>query len=123
MRKGAPVFARAGADDALEVGAQGHRGAEAGPGRDRFDYAGVASYVAYRGLVSYRCIGLGWIMHTVWDVAHHFYGQPIVFFAPTSSAQCAITDALIAVWFFAGAPSAYDAVGLSARRAAARARS
>jgi hypothetical protein len=72
-----------------------------------FLFTGVATYVAYRGLESYRFIGAAWVLHTMWDVAHHFYGNPIVFFAPTSSAQCAITDALIAVWFFRGAPSAY----------------
>jgi hypothetical protein len=39
---------------------------------------------------------------------HHFYGHPIVPFAPLSSAGCAITDALIAIWFFADAPSVFD---------------
>ena len=79
-----------------------------GLGLWEFLFTGVATYVAYRGLESYRFIGAAWILHTMWDVAHHVYGHPIVFFVPTSSAQCAITDALIAVWFFAGAPSAYD---------------
>ncbi len=35
-------------------------------------------------------------MHTGWDVMHHLYGNPIMAFAPSSSAQCTITDALIA---------------------------
>ena len=48
--------------------------------------------------------------------AHHFYGHPIVFFAPRSSAGCAITDTLIALWFFAGAPRLYDFVRRGATR-------
>ena len=71
-------------------------------------FTAVMSYVAYRGLDAYRFIGIAWLLHTVWDVAHHFYGRPILWFAPTSSGQCAITDALIALWFFAGAPRVYD---------------
>lgn len=73
-----------------------------------FLFTAVATYVAYRGLESYRFIGAAWLMHTAWDLAHHVYGNPIVFFMPTSSAQCGIMDALIAVWFFAGAPSVYE---------------
>ena len=45
-------------------------------------------------------------LHTGWDVVHHFLRRcPILSFQPTSSAGCAITDLLIALWFFAGAPS------------------
>jgi hypothetical protein len=47
---------------------------------------------------------------------HHFYGNPIWPFQPTSSAGCAITDALLAVWFLYGAPSLAD---LRRRRALA----
>ncbi|MCG8416650.1 MAG: DUF6010 family protein [Proteobacteria bacterium] len=78
-----------------------------GLGGWEFLYTSVATYVAYRGLDSYRFIGVAWLMHTGWDVLHHLYGNPIVFFEPTSSAGCAITDAVIAMWFFAGAPSIY----------------
>ena len=45
------------------------------------------------------------MLHTGWDVVHHLLGLPILSFQPTSSAGCAITDLLIALWFFAGAPS------------------
>ena len=79
-----------------------------GLGLWEFAYSAVATYVAYRGLESYRFIGAAWLMHTAWDVAHHLYGEPIMYFAPTSSAQCAVCDALIALWCFAGAPSVYD---------------
>jgi hypothetical protein len=70
-------------------------------------YLALAAPVAYLGLRSYRFIGLGWLMHTAWDVMHHLYGDPIWPFMPTSSFGCAITDALLAVWFFAGAPSLF----------------
>ena len=76
-----------------------------GLGPWEFAFTAVATYCAYRGLDSYRWIGIAWVLHTGWDVAHHFYGRPIVYFQPTSSAGCAITDLLIALWFFAGAPS------------------
>ena len=88
-----------------------------GLGLWEFAFTGLATYVAYRGLESYRFIGVAWVLHAAWDVAHHFYGRPIVFFAPTSSAGCAITDTLIAVWFFAGAPRVYDFVRRGATRA------
>jgi hypothetical protein len=75
-----------------------------------FPFTVVATWLAYRGLDEYRFIGVAWLWHTMWDVAHHFWGNPIVSFQATSSAGCAITDALIALWFFAGAPSVYDLV-------------
>ncbi|HEU4409576.1 MAG TPA: DUF6010 family protein [Polyangiaceae bacterium] len=71
---------------------------------------------AYRGLTSYRFIGLAWLLHTAWDVVHHFYANPIIPFAPTSSAGCAICDTVLALWFFANAPSVFE---LARRRPAA----
>jgi hypothetical protein len=68
-------------------------------------FAATMLPVAYAGLRSYRFIGLGWLMHAGWDLAHHLYGNPIWPFMPTSSFGCMIFDALIAVWFLAGAPS------------------
>jgi hypothetical protein len=68
-------------------------------------YPLIALPVAYRGLQSYRFVGLAWLMHASWDLPHHLWGNPIWPFMPTSSFGCIIFDALIAVWFFAGAPS------------------
>ncbi len=65
----------------------------------------LATIVAYQGLRSYPFIGLAWLMHSAWDLVHHFYADPILLFAPTSSFGCFIFDALIAIWFFFGAPS------------------
>lgn len=63
--------------------------------------------VAYQGLEEYRFIGLGWIMHTGWDLVHHFHGHPILPFAPDSSAGCAICDLLLAAWYFLRAKSIF----------------
>ncbi len=76
-----------------------------GLGRWELAFTAVMTYCAYRGLQSYRFIGLGWVLHTIWDLVHHFYGHPILPFILNSSAGCAITDTLFAIWFFAGAPS------------------
>ena len=77
-------------------------------GKWEFAFTAVVTFCAYKGLHSYRFVGLGWILHTVWDITHHFYGAPIIPFLSNSSAGCAITDALIAIWFFANAPSIFD---------------
>jgi len=75
----------------------------------------VLAFCAYRGLHSYRFIGFGWILHAAWDLVHHFYGNPILPFLANSSSGCAITDALLAIWFFANAPSVFD-VGKTIRK-------
>ena len=73
-----------------------------------FAFTAVLTFCAYKGLHSYRFIGVGWLLHTGWDVMHHLYGNPIVPFVPTSSLGCAICDPVIAAWCLAGAPSLYD---------------
>jgi len=73
-----------------------------------FAFTAAMTVCAYRGLGTYRWIGIAWLLHTGWDVVHHLLGLPILSFQATSSAGCAITDALIALWFFADAPSVYD---------------
>jgi hypothetical protein len=65
----------------------------------------IALPVAYLGLGSHVFIGVAWLMHSGWDILHHWWGDPIWPFAPTSSFGCMIFDALIAVWFVARAPS------------------
>jgi len=68
-------------------------------------YPAIAAPVAYLGLRSHRGIGVAWLMHSAWDVVHHVWGNPIWPFMPTSSFGCMIFDALIAIWFLAGAPT------------------
>ena len=64
--------------------------------------------VSYRGLDDVRFVGLAWLMHSAWDVAHHLYGNPLWPFLMSSSHGCAIFDAIIGVWFLAGAPGPWD---------------
>jgi hypothetical protein len=73
-------------------------------------YPAITTPVVYLGLRSYRFIGLAWLMHSCWDIVHHLWGNPIWPFMPTSSFGCMIFDALIAVWFLAGAPSIFTFV-------------
>lgn len=72
-----------------------------------FAFCTLMTFMAYRGLQNYSYIGVGWLLHTTWDVLHHLYGDPIVPFAPLSSAGCAICDSIMAIWFFYDAPSVF----------------
>ena len=74
-------------------------------------YPVMATPLAYRALQSYRYIGVAWLMHAAWDVAHHLWGNPIWPFMPTSSFGCFLFDSLIALWFLAGAPAFRRAAG------------
>lgn len=92
-----------------------------GLGGWEFAFTVVATYVAYRGLGSWTFIGIAWLLHTAWDVAHHLHGNPIVPFAEHSSLGCAICDPVIAVWCFAGGPSVIGLVRGRVTRARQRA--
>jgi Family of unknown function (DUF6010) len=70
-----------------------------------FVFAVIVTYCAYRGLESWTFIGIAWLLHTIWDVAHHLHGNPIIPFAEHSSLGCAICDPIIAAWCLAGSPS------------------
>jgi hypothetical protein len=67
----------------------------------------VMTPIAYHGLLSYKSIGLAWLVHSAADAAHHLWGNPIWPFAPMSSLGCLIFDAAIGVWFIIGAPSVW----------------
>ncbi|MGY3204004.1 DUF6010 family protein [Streptomyces sp. TE5632] len=81
-----------------------------GLGRWEFAFTALITYVAFRGLDSWTFIGVGWLLHTAWDVVHHLEGNPIIPFAPTSSLGCAICDPVIALWCLWGGPSLIDLV-------------
>src|SRR5262245_24926824 len=68
-------------------------------------YPVMVTPVTYRALRSYRYIGVAWLLHAAWDLAHHLWGNPIWPFMPTSSFGCFLFDSLIAVWFVTGAPA------------------
>jgi Family of unknown function (DUF6010) len=70
-----------------------------------FAFTAVLTYLAYRGLESWTFIGVGWLLHTAWDIVHHVKGNPIIPFAHDSSLGCAICDPVIAIWCLAGGPS------------------
>lgn len=81
-----------------------------GLGLWEFAFTAVMTYVAYRGLESWTFIGIGWLLHTAWDVVHHLRGEPIVPFSDYSSLGCAICDPVIAIWCLAGGPPVFDTV-------------
>jgi hypothetical protein len=106
--------------NAILVAGAGAAYLNGGLGLWEFPFIAVATAAAYLGLRSYRFIGIAWLLHTAWDVVHHLYGQPIWPWQPTSSFGCAVLDSLIALWFLAGAPSAYSLVRGRAKLAGAR---
>lgn len=82
--------------------------ANGGFGLWEIGYMTAAFFPAYLGLRSYRWIGVVWLMHAGWDLAHHLYGNTLFQWAPSSSFGCFIMDAIVSVWFFLGAPSLFD---------------
>jgi hypothetical protein len=91
--------------NAILVAGAGAAYLNGGLGLWEFPYIALATFVAYKGLSAYRYIGIAWLMHTSWDIVHHLYATPIWPWQPTSSAGCAVFDAMIAIWFLAGAPA------------------
>jgi hypothetical protein len=73
-----------------------------GLGAWEFVACAVFTTVAYKGLDDYLFIGLGWIMHTCWDLVHHFHGHPIITIAPDSSAGSAIMRPIARRLVFSG---------------------
>jgi Family of unknown function (DUF6010) len=94
--------------NAIFVAGAGSAYLNGGLGVWEFAYIALATALAFKGLSSYRYIGIAWLSHTIWDVMHHLYATPIWPWMPTSSAGCAVFDAVIALWFFLHAPSAID---------------
>jgi hypothetical protein len=76
-----------------------------GLGLAEFAFCALITFLAYRGLDNYRYIAIGWVLHTCWDLAHHYHGNPIIIFDPTSSIGCAICDLGLAAYYAIGAPA------------------
>jgi len=79
-----------------------------GFGKWELAFCTVMAICSFKGLESYRFIGIAWLLHTGWDVLHHLYGNPVLPFDSTSSLGCAICDPVLAAWCFAGAPSLFQ---------------
>ncbi|MFL4903366.1 DUF6010 family protein [Streptomyces sp. MMS24-I2-30] len=62
----------------------------------------VVTYVAFRAVDSWTFVGIGWLLHTAWDVVHHLKGSPLLPFFHDSSLGCAICDPVIAIWCLSG---------------------
>ena len=93
---------------AIMIAGAGSAYLSGGFGGWEFAFCTLVTFCAYKGLSSYRFIGIGWLLHTGWDILHHLYGNPIIPFSATSSLGCAICDPVIAMWCFAGAPSLFE---------------
>ena len=70
-------------------------------------FTAVVTFCAYKGLRNYTWLGVGWLLHTAWDVVHHLRGTPIIPELAHSSFGCAVCDPVIALWMFRGAPSIF----------------
>ena len=95
---------------AIMVAGAGAAYLSGGFGAWEFAFCALMTFVAFRSLGDYRLVGAGWILHTIWDVLHHLYGNPIVPLVPASSLGCAICDPVLALWYFLGAPSVFQSV-------------
>lgn len=78
-----------------------------GLGFYEFPLGVILIFLAYKGLKDYKYLALGWIVHTIYDLLHHYYGNPIIPMAPASSAGCAICDPILAIWLYFNAPSVF----------------
>lgn len=79
-----------------------------GLGVFEFVFGSIMLFIAFKGLTNYYFIGIAWLLHTGWDIAHHLYAAPIVYLSPSSSAGCAVCDTILAIWFFFKAPSVFN---------------
>lgn len=93
--------------NALIIAGAGATYWSSGLGFYEFPLGVIMIILAYKGLSNYKYLAAGWMLHTVYDLLHHFYANPIVPMEPSSSAGCAICDPILAVWLFLGAPSIF----------------
>ncbi|WP_433341153.1 DUF6010 family protein [Streptomyces sp. CA-253872] len=93
-----------------------------GLGGWEFAFTAAATYVAYRALDSWTFVGIGWLLHTAWDIVHHLKGSPLLPFAHTSSLGCALCDPVIALWCFAGGRTPRELADVVREKRVARAK-
>ena len=64
--------------NAIMIAGAGAAYLNGGFGAWEFAFTILVTYCAFKGLQSYAFIGVGWLLHTGWDVMHHLYGNPII---------------------------------------------
>ena len=76
--------------NAIMIAGAGAAYLNGGLGIWEFAFTAVVTYCAYKGLTSYGCIGLGWLLHTGWDIIHHLYKprQNIVYLSAELNRLC-----------------------------------
>lgn len=79
-----------------------------GLGYYEFPLGVIMIFLAFKGLKDYKYLAIGWLVHTLYDMLHHLYGNPIVPMSPSSSAGCAICDPILALWLFMGALNIFE---------------
>ncbi len=60
-------------------------------------------FLGFLAFKDYRFLAAAWLVHTAIDVAHHLNGDPMFSYFPASSVGCAVTDPILAMWFWHGA--------------------
>ena len=68
--------------NAIMIAGAGAAYLNGGLGLWEFVFTAVVTYCAYQGLNAYGFIGLGWLLHTGWDIIHHLYWEPHCAFRP-----------------------------------------
>jgi len=91
--------------NALMIAGAGAAYLSGGLGPWEFVFCTLMTFIAFLGYRRYVFIGIGWLLHSGWDILHHLYGNPIVPFSASSSAGCAVCDAILAIWFLYKAPA------------------
>jgi Family of unknown function (DUF6010) len=74
---------------------------------DKLFWLGVMG-LAFAGFRWYPAIGVGWIVHTIWDVLNFRVGHGLETNVLRINLHCAIFDPIIALWFAFGAPSVWE---------------
>jgi hypothetical protein len=78
--------------NAIMIAGAGAAYLNGGLGLWEFVFTAVVTYCAYQGLNAYGFIGLGWLLHTGWDIIHHLYKprQNIIYLSAELNRLCRI---------------------------------
>ena len=89
--------------NAIMIAGAGAAYLNGGLGLWEFVFTAVVTYCAYQGLNAYGFIGLGWLLHTGWDIIHHLYKprQNIIYLSADLNRLCRIRGVLISLPLYA----------------------